>query len=83
MPATRALHTRPKTKSSPFRMQMPDDEREQLELTVARLQRRRLQGLSNVTKEPSAAKVVRVALRQLLGSTTTEQLEDLLETTEL
>lgn len=66
-----------------FQMQIPADELEGLKLAVARMRKRRVRGESTLTKDPSDAKVVRIALRQLFGTTTTEQLEDLLETTDL
>jgi hypothetical protein len=62
---------------------MPVEELDNLELTAERLRVRKKQGLSKLTKDPSAAKIVRVALRQLLGSMTTEQLEELIEITDL
>lgn len=84
MPVQRQLHTRPRKKpTSRFSMQMPDEEIEGLELTVARLQRLRTQGSLVLTKQPSAAKVVRLALRQLFGQLTTEQLAEMLEVMEL
>lgn len=64
-------------------MQMPDEEHKDLELVVARLLQQRERGTITLSKQPSAAKVVRLALRQLFGTTTTEQLAELLETTEL
>ena len=77
------LNLRQKTPVARFQMQIPVDELEELELTAARLRRRKQNRESTLTKDPSAAKIVRVSLRQLLGSLTTEQLEELLETTDL
>jgi len=77
----RAIKTRaPKSIPQRFQMQMPLAD---LEMVVARLRLRRERGQSKLTKEPSAAKVVRLALRQLFAQTTNEELEELLETTEL
>lgn len=83
MPQRAIKTSAPRNPPQRFQMQIPHDELEQLELTAARMRRRRDNRLSNLTKDPSAAKIVRVALRQLLGAMTTEQLEDLIETTEL
>jgi hypothetical protein len=67
-----------------FTLQLPLAELEDLEMTAKRLRDRKARGLSVIKKkDPSASKIVRVALRQLLGSTTTEQLEELIETTDL
>lgn len=80
MPLPKAL----KGTSRRFALQIPDAELEDLETTARRLRERKAAGKSRITsKDPSASKIVRVALRQLLGSLTTEQLEDLIETTDL
>jgi hypothetical protein len=81
----RALHTRPRSKpASRFAIHLPDDERRDLDqVVVERMKVRRLRGLSKLTKQPSGAKLVRLALQKMFASMTTEQLAELLETTEL
>ena len=76
-------NNRPKKATSPFKMSMPDDERANLENTVVRLQTLRARGMVSLSAQPSAAKIIRLALRQLFATNTSEQLAELLETTEL
>lgn len=82
----RPIHNRPRKRpTTRFAMQMPDDELADLEMVVARLDQRRAIAATSGTpmKAASSAKIVRLALRQLFGSLTTEQLQELLEITAL
>lgn len=82
MPPQRAILTKNPPASRRFGMQFPEEEIRDLEMTTLRLQQRRERGDSKLTKQPTQSKLVRLALRQLFANTT-EQLEELLETTEL